>query len=153
MISRIRKAMEERDEGFTLIELLVVVIIIGILAAIAIPIFLSQRKGAYDSAVKSDLHSVGLAEQAYFTENGHYISNLTDSTLKDEGLAWSPASNYDASTGVPDTAVMLDDANAAVGSATTSQDGFCVEATSASGNVWSYDSEEGGLQAKGTGCP
>ena len=59
MIARIRKSMEEKDKGFTLIELLVVIIIIGILAAIAIPVFLNQRKKAVDAAMKSDLCTVG----------------------------------------------------------------------------------------------
>jgi prepilin-type N-terminal cleavage/methylation domain-containing protein len=58
VLVRIRKAIEEKDEGFTLIELLVVMIIIGILAAIAIPVFLSQKKKGYEASMKSDLRSI-----------------------------------------------------------------------------------------------
>jgi type IV pilus assembly protein PilA len=75
MLARIRKAQEEREGGFTLIELLVVMIIIGILAAIAIPVFLSQRAKAQDTATKADVATVGKEIATY------YVDNADDPTL------------------------------------------------------------------------
>src|SRR3954451_2847201 len=69
MLARIRKAREEREGGFTLIELLVVMIIIGILAAIAIPVFLNQRKKANDTAGKADVSTLGKEIATYFVDN------------------------------------------------------------------------------------
>jgi prepilin-type N-terminal cleavage/methylation domain-containing protein len=72
MLSRIRKATDEKDSGFTLIELLVVMIIIGILAAIAVPVFLNQRKGAVDASEKSDLRTISTDIESYYTDNQAY---------------------------------------------------------------------------------
>ena len=58
-----------KTEGFTFIELLIVIIIIGILAAIAIPMFLNQRAKAKDASVKEAVHTVLVGVQSYATDN------------------------------------------------------------------------------------
>jgi prepilin-type N-terminal cleavage/methylation domain-containing protein len=64
-----QKSMKEKDQGFTLIELLVVIIIIGILAAIAIPVFLNQRKKGVDASLKSDLKNAATNVESWATDN------------------------------------------------------------------------------------
>lgn len=57
------------ESGFTLIEILVVILIIGILASIAVPVFLNQRKVAMDSTVQSDVRNTAMAIQTYLTDH------------------------------------------------------------------------------------
>ena len=64
------------SEGFSLIELLIVVVIIGILAAIAIPKFGATKDKAYIAAMKSDLRNLVTAEESYFADNVTYTTTL-----------------------------------------------------------------------------
>ena len=64
-------------KGFTLIELLIVVVIIGILAAIAIPKFANTKSKAYITAMKSDLRNLVTAEEAFFSDSAKYTGTLT----------------------------------------------------------------------------
>jgi prepilin-type N-terminal cleavage/methylation domain-containing protein len=64
--------MRNKDKGFTLIELLVVIIIIGILAAIAIPIFLNQRKKGVDASIKSDVKNMATQVETFYTDSQTY---------------------------------------------------------------------------------
>ena len=71
--------MAANKKGFTLIELLIVVVIIGILAAIAIPKFANTKEKAYIASMKSDLRNLITAQEAYFSDNNSMYANSTGS--------------------------------------------------------------------------
>ncbi|HUR74270.1 MAG TPA: prepilin-type N-terminal cleavage/methylation domain-containing protein [Sporichthya sp.] len=146
MYTALRKSLNrENDKGFTLIELLVVIIIIGILAAIAIPIFLNQRKKAFEAGQKSDARSIATEMETYFTDAQTYPA-AGGVTQAGQVLTWTTAATGD----VEDT-VRLSPGNDATIKANAN--GFCVTVTNTPNDaVIVYNSTLGGLQPKGSTC-
>jgi type IV pilus assembly protein PilA len=96
-------------KGFTLIELLIVVVIIGILAAIAIPKFANTKEKAYIASMKADLRNLVTAQEAYFADNVTYASTTSNlqfnisagntvTVTAASGTGWSATSNNTATT-------------------------------------------------------
>ncbi|MBD7916836.1 prepilin-type N-terminal cleavage/methylation domain-containing protein [Cellulomonas sp. Sa3CUA2] len=146
MIARVRKSMDEKDQGFTLIELLVVIIIIGILSAIAIPVFLNQRKKAVDASIKSDLRTVANEYETYFTDLQVYPAGTFASGVVTLPVASGTAPTVKLSPN--NTFENLTGTGVATGT-------FCFRVSNTNGTTstgFVYDSDKGGLQAAGAGC-
>ena len=84
--------------GFTLIELLIVVVIIGLLAAIALPKFGYTKQKAFTSTMKSDLRNLATAQEAYWNDNGSYYVGALPSSSIIRAVSWLSWSDTSAST-------------------------------------------------------
>ncbi len=123
------------NKGFTLIELLIVVVIIGILAAIAIPKFSATREKAYFAAMKSDLKNLASQQEIYYSDEYSYsTSEINLGFVNSEGVnvnipqgdatGWSATATHSALAATEGCAIYYGDATSvSVGSATPSAPG------------------------------
>ncbi len=124
------------DQGFTLIELLVVIIIIGILAAIAIPVFLNQRSRGYDASAQADLRQLAEFEEVMLNDVGQYTTIAQ--------IQVASGGDLRVTRDVTISVIRYDGVV-----------GYCLSAKHVGSSItWYWDSASNGLQDRGSaGCP
>lgn len=155
IIARLRAA-KKNDEGFTLIELLVVVVIIGVLVAIAVPVYLNYRQGAADKSAQSDVRGAISAVEQYYTSNGNAYPTPSANKTND-GTTANQTLVLPATTGGTAATITLSDKTqlsyVLVPASGTNPISYkiCANNTGGSGKWYLYDSLAGGSVKAATG--
>jgi type IV pilus assembly protein PilA len=139
-----RMRAKKADEGFTLIELLVVVVIIGVLVAIAVPVYLNYREGAADKSAQSDVRGAVSAIEQWYTDNGNAYPAGTKAN------SGSPLDNFVSLDSTLKKEIKLSDntkltyVGPAAGGTTAGSYKICAQNTGGTDKVYLYDSAAGG---------
>ncbi|WP_127499529.1 prepilin-type N-terminal cleavage/methylation domain-containing protein [Actinoplanes solisilvae] len=150
VITRLRTKKD--DEGFTLIELLVVVVIIGVLVAIAVPVYLNYRKGAADKSAQSDVRGAVSTIEQFYTDNSNSYPKADQKEIK-ASFNISSGSTVAAATApagwitLSDKTTMTYLIGTSTGTApnnTVSTYKVCAVNANGSGKLYLYDSAVGG---------